>query len=207
MHPPVGMPRPPPAGYAPSSFPQAPHPRPAPSTLPLPRPTARPAGPPPSLQPPGQATPPRPSAAPGPPVGKPALKAPEPVKKLMASVTFIAPSVENEFLDKLFAVFGAVKSMKRPQDPSTNVRKTFAFVEFETPESLKIALKVRLFHQIQVSGMATTPPLQSSPLLSGLHKALFVLETSLQTPVVYCLTITVSSVSVHQCVSMSTTLV
>lgn len=62
----------------------------------------------------------------------------------MASVTFIAPSVENEFLDKLFAVFGAVKSMKRPVDPSTNKGKAFAFVEYEAPESLKRALKVRV---------------------------------------------------------------
>lgn len=94
------------------------------------------------MQPPGKATPPSASAS-APALATPALRPAEPLKKLMASVTFIAPTVENEFLEKLFAIFGPVKSMKRPQDPATQAYKTFAFVEYETPESLRVALRVR----------------------------------------------------------------
>jgi hypothetical protein len=151
-----GMPGPPlvrPAHFTPSSFPQgAPQPSPAPSgALPLPRPQARPAGPPPALLPPGKTTPPAGAGA-APPSATPALRPTEPLKKLMASVTFIAPTVENEFLEKLFGVFGAVKSMKRPQDPASKAYKTFAFVEYETPESLRVALRVRIRSSACVAG-------------------------------------------------------
>lgn len=67
----------------------------------------------------------------------------EPPKKLIATISHIAPSVDNEFMEKLLGVFGAVKYWKRPVDPSTNELKTFGFVEYEAPESMIIALRVR----------------------------------------------------------------
>lgn len=67
----------------------------------------------------------------------------EPPKKLIATISHIASSVDNEFMEKLLGVFGAVSYWKRPVDPSTKALKTFGFVEYEAPESMMIALRVR----------------------------------------------------------------
>ena len=93
---------------------------------------------PPSLAtPPGPAAPPAAAPLPGPPPAKPQ-------EKVMATVSFIQPSVEDAFMEELLGAFGAIKSWRRPRDPKTNAPKSFGFVEYAHPESMTLALKVRL---------------------------------------------------------------
>lgn len=94
------------------------------------------------MAPPGQ-PPPTLSAPASTAAGKPVLAKAEPPKKLIATISHIASSVDNEFMEKLLGVFGAVSYWKRPVDPTTKALKTFGFVEYEAPESMMIALRVR----------------------------------------------------------------
>jgi RNA recognition motif-containing protein len=67
----------------------------------------------------------------------------KPEKRLVATISFMAPSVDDDFMRELLDTFGKVTSWKRPKDPSTNQPKTFGFVEYEHPDSMKSALAVR----------------------------------------------------------------
>ena len=67
----------------------------------------------------------------------------KPPEKIVATLSYIAPSADDEFLEGLLAVFGPIKSYRRPRDPKTNAPKSFAFIEYTKPSSMNVALRVR----------------------------------------------------------------
>ncbi|KAL6598485.1 hypothetical protein ACP70R_046184 [Stipagrostis hirtigluma subsp. patula] len=133
----VGMPR-----YA-APYPMvrpgfAPRPMPPPGVVPIQRPPIIPGirGVPPVVAP---------AARPAAPAVTPADKPPTAVY-----VGKIAPTVDNDFLLSLLRLCGAVKSLKRAQDPSNGKPKGFGFCEFESPEGVLRA--TRLLNKLSIDG-------------------------------------------------------
>jgi hypothetical protein len=62
----------------------------------------------------------------------------------MATISCIAPSVDDQLMEELLRVFGPIKSWRRPRDPKTDTPKTFGFIDYENPESMNLALRVCL---------------------------------------------------------------
>ncbi|KAL6900844.1 hypothetical protein ACP4OV_005520 [Aristida adscensionis] len=139
-----------------------------------PYPMVRPGFTPRPMPPPGVVPIQRPPIIPGirgvPPVVAPAARPPAPpvtpAEKPPTAVYVgkIAPTVDNDFLLSLLRLCGAVKSLKRAQDPSNGKPKGFGFCEFESPDGVLRA--TRLLNKLSIDGQELVTKSSNKYILS-----------------------------------------